>query len=101
VMPGYYIDRLGGQPDPSEWKRQSREACANWQVFMKKQDADKPRFQYPTDSIFCIHAKNRGDASAGVQYLQIVEQELRRYGGDKRLISGTDYLIERLQAIPE
>jgi hypothetical protein len=102
IKPGYYTDRLGKEPDPDEWKRQTKQAYQGWEILLSKQDEQKPMLSdYTVADVHCRNASKRSDESAGIEYLRIVESEFRRYNAGSRAISDIQSLIESLEAIPK
>jgi hypothetical protein len=99
---GYYLDHLGGIPSAVEQRRQNKEAYSNRVVYLSKQDEKAPVFiSYSLDDVFCTYAKSRVDAAGGAEYIRIALGELRRYGAGQQAISDLEYMIRRLERLPQ
>lgn len=100
VKPGYYLDHLGGMPDPDEMRRQSPAAYANRDIYLAPQNPASPAWgRYSLSSVHCRYARTRADAEPGIQYMKIVTEEMRRYGADKQSLSSVEYLIGSLEEV--
>jgi hypothetical protein len=102
IKPDYYLDRLGGEPDPEAWKRQTGESYHGRLVYLKKQDPSKPELlNFTVGTAACDHARKRDDVAAGVQYLSIAQGELKKYGAKQERIDGLASIIRDLEALPK
>lgn len=100
IKPGYF-NGSDVFPPPEVWKKQGREAYTGRDVYLNLQVPGKPEFAFGTGEEYCTHAKTRGDAAAGLEFLKMELDEFNRLGADAQTIRATQKMIQRLESLPE
>lgn len=99
IRPGYY-----GQsrviPSIQLQHAQTRETYSNRDIYLTKQDLEKPNFSYGDLQEDCSHAEYRDDVEASVKFGKIALAEVERLGGEPWLIENIKRRIGRLEARP-
>ena len=75
---------------------QKAEAYADRNVYMVKQDPANPRF-FGGGDINCVHAKNKEDAAASVEYYKIKRALYQKFGVEKNILDDFDDTIKTLE----
>lgn len=93
IKTGYY--RAGFDVTSREvWQRQDASTYSNRNIYLAPQVPSNP--QYPLDSgeEFCPQAKTAKDAEAGLHFLRLQVEELKRIGAPSSVVTGAKELVE-------
>ena len=86
-----------GSPQISEkvWKAQNKETYMNRDVYLKKQDAAKPKFGY--GFTYCQRPESRDGIEAAIQFLQIEIDDSNKFGRDVRSTNSVAGLVSAMK----
>lgn len=77
---------------------QKAEAYTDRNVYMVKLDPKSPDFGGGTD-VYCVHAKNKEDAAASVEYYKVKKMQYVKYNRGQATLDGIDESIQRLETL--
>lgn len=99
IKPGYYGNKreLG---DPQARRAFAPAAYANRDVYLKKQNPEKPEFRYGDFQQQCMHAAYRDDVEATITFFKIEIDELRRLNGPSQYLDANQRSLSRYEALP-
>lgn len=96
-----HVDYVNGyaMPKPPDIRRkQNAEAYSDRNAYMVKQDPKNPSYFGHADA-YCLHAKNKEDVAASVEYYKIWKAQYERFGVRKEIIDELNDSIVRLQTL--
>ncbi len=99
IKPGYRSD-FPVRPPPDVWKKQGKEAYTGRDLPLVPQIPGKPQWWFGSVDVHCAHAKTRGDAAAGVEFLKFKLDEYLRLGATRQGIDAVQSMNKRLEGLP-
>jgi len=92
IKQGYY--RAGFDvPSREVWQRQDATTYSNRNLYLMPQDYSSPSFQLDSGEEFCPQARSREDAAAGLLFLNMQLEELKRIGAPEDVVDGAEYFV--------
>ncbi|MEO5694057.1 MAG: carboxypeptidase-like regulatory domain-containing protein [Usitatibacter sp.] len=95
IKEGHFLSRVE-YPDRKTFKKQDAKAYANREIFLAKQNPKEASISYGTQTANCYHAKTAADVAAGIEFLKIQLQEMKRL---HLRHAGIANMIENLESI--
>lgn len=77
---------------------QNAEAYADRNISMLKQDPNNPRY-FGGGDVYCVHAKNKEDAAASVEYYKIKRAQYVKYNRGQPSLDNIDGMIQELETL--
>lgn len=99
IKPGYYG---AGRTVPTlkQQRAQNADTYSNRDLFLVKQNPDKPEFRFGDGQEICMFADSREDVAASIQFTKIEAAELERLGAEPWRIRNINQELARLAAFP-
>ena len=77
---------------------QRAEAYTDRNVYMVKQDPLNPSY-FGGGDVYCVHAKNKEDAAASVEYYKVKKMQYLKYHRGQSALDSIDESIQRLETL--
>lgn len=89
----------GAVPKPTDNNRkQNAAAYSDRNIYMEKQDPKNPNY-FGNADVYCVHAKNKEDAAASVEYYKVRKAQYVKYNRGQSALDSVDESIQRLETL--
>ena len=99
IKPGYFGNERKIPPGYIQ-RAQTAETYTGRDVYLTKQNPDKPEFRFGESEVSCERASNKDDVIASIEFMRTEVAELLRLGANSRGIDSIKRLIADLESLP-
>ncbi len=96
-----HVDYINGGAAPKPTgndRKQNAAAYSARDIYMLKQDPKNPDY-FGNADVYCVHAKNKEDAAASVEYYKVRRVQYIKYNRGQSALDSIDESIKRLETL--